>query len=68
MARLVLDNVSKLLAGPRRQTIAALRDLNLTVADGHSYTLTVDLQVPGGPAGQHNLAATTQEFWLQIAP
>jgi hypothetical protein len=41
---------------------------NLTVADGHSYTLTVDLQVPGGPAGQHNLAATTQEFWLQIAP
>jgi multiple sugar transport system ATP-binding protein len=44
MARVVFENVGKDFAGPRQERIGAVRDLNLTVADG-------ELLVIVGPSG-----------------
>jgi multiple sugar transport system ATP-binding protein len=44
MARVAFENVGKDFAGPRRERIGAVRDLNLTVADG-------ELLVIVGPSG-----------------
>ena len=44
MAQVAFENVGKEFAGPRRERIAAVRDLNLTVADG-------ELLVIVGPSG-----------------
>ncbi len=44
MGRLVLENVTKIFSGPRRQKIGAVRELNLTAQDG-------ELLVIVGPSG-----------------
>ena len=44
MARLVLENVAKIFSGSRREKIAAVRDLKLTIEDG-------ELLVILGPSG-----------------
>jgi multiple sugar transport system ATP-binding protein len=44
MARLVLDNISKNFSGPRRETVAAVRHLDLTVAEGEFLVIV-------GPSG-----------------
>jgi len=44
MARLFLENLLKSFAGPRHETIGAVRDLNLTVEDGELLALV-------GPSG-----------------
>jgi hypothetical protein len=45
---------------------AALTLGSLRVAGGHNYTLTISLVVAPPPAGQANLAGTSQEFLLKI--
>ncbi|MGA2173547.1 MAG: ABC transporter ATP-binding protein [Verrucomicrobiota bacterium] len=44
MGLLVLDNVSKCFAGPRRQIVGAVRNLNLSAADGEFLVIV-------GPSG-----------------
>ena len=40
----------------------------LEVAGGHNYTLTIQLTTPAPPAGQGDLAGTSQEFLLLVTP